>query len=75
MLTDPAAGDPQHAGISSVLEQVNALAGTPGHDVSNIFLLYCPNNTAESLGELQIDALISAGFRLSEGITESVIFL
>ena len=75
MLTDPAAGDPQHAGISSVLEQVNALAGTPGRDVSDIFLLYCPDNTAESLGELQIDTLISAGFRLSEGTTESAVSL
>jgi len=48
VLTDPAAGDPQHAGISSVLGQVNALAGTPGHDVSDIFLLHCSDNTAES---------------------------
>jgi len=39
VLTDPAAGDPQYANISSVLEQVNALGGTPSHDVSNIFLL------------------------------------
>jgi hypothetical protein len=39
------------------------------------FCCTCPDNTAESHWELQIDALISAGFRLSEGITESAISL
>jgi hypothetical protein len=34
VLSDPAAGDPAHAGITFVLEQMNALAAKPIHDVS-----------------------------------------
>jgi hypothetical protein len=39
VLNDPAAGDPTHAGISAVLEQLNTLAAKPIPDVSKLSIL------------------------------------
>ena len=36
VLNDLVAGDPAHAGISAILEQVNVLAAKPIHNVSSL---------------------------------------
>ena len=42
VLNDPVAGDPAHAGVSALLEQVNVLDATPIHDVSSLVSALLP---------------------------------